>query len=193
MLAEQVPLRDSAGDVASAGACFTGAEIVSRFRDQITRCASEFASSYDDRQDLAAEICLALLRYREDIQYPTQFVRTVARNLAINRCVYGSRAWEVAETDLRESTLDDPSVPLVEYVRSKNSAQPDPSIGVEARDTLIRLEQKLAPSEKRCYELLKQGFEQEDLPRLMGITKQAISKLMQSIRRKYLALEREEI
>ena len=193
MSADQVPLRDSAKDSSPIDSCSTGAEVISQYRDYIARCASEFVSSYDDRQDLAAEIHLVLLRYRRPIEYPAQFVRTVARNLAINRCVYGSGAWEVSESEFGESVADGSSIPFVEYLRSKDLLGPDPSFSIQARDTLIRLEKMLSPSEKRCYDFLKQGFEQEDLSELIGITKQAVSKLIQSIRRKFLVIDGEDI
>ena len=192
MSAPGVSLRDSADGIAPVALCLTGAEVVTKFSDYIGRCASEFTSSYDDRQDLAGEIRLALLSYPKGVSYPSQFVRTVARNLAINRYAYGSRAWEVTETEICELSVDDSSVPFVEYMRSRESLANDPSLSIEMRDTLLQVEKRLSPSEKHCYQLLKQGFEQEDIPQFLGISKQAVSKIIHSIRRKYLRVEREE-
>ena len=53
------------------------------------------------------------------------------------------------------------------------------------RDTLDRLLRRLTPAELKCYGLLKEGHEQKDLPGIMGVSRQAVSKILTSIRRKY--------
>jgi len=60
------------------------------------------------------------------------------------------------------------------------------------RDTLDRLLERLTPAETRCYELLKNGYEQRDLARTLGISRQAASKFLRSIRNKFKELEQED-
>ena len=60
-------------------------------------------------------------------------------------------------------------------------------------DTLDRLLRRLTPAELKCYELLKEGHEQRDLPGIMGVSRQAVSKILTSMRRKYEELESEDL
>lgn len=52
------------------------------------------------------------------------------------------------------------------------------------------MESMLSPSERRCYDLMCQGYEQRDLPALLGVSRQAVSRMVASIRRKYLNIEK---
>ena len=80
---------------------------------------------------------------------------------------------------------DKPIFHLRTFIRvtTKNLALNSLRVGAGLWETV---ESKLADSADY------QGLEQEDLPKLIGISKQAVSKVMASIRRKYLALERED-
>ncbi len=182
--AAQASLRDNCIEIT-----YSGNQIVDKYCELINKCARENSKSYDEWQDLAAETRLALLSYPEQIKHPAQFIRIVTRNIAINRKSYGCEAWETPESEF--CYTDESTTPLVEFIQSKSQTEIDPMRTLELRDTLLRMEERLTASEKRCYQLLKKGFEQEDLARLMGISKQAVSKLIMSIRRKFLTAESE--
>ena len=47
----------------------------------------------------------------------------------------------------------------------------------------------LSPAERRCYELMRQGYEQRDLPALLSVSRQAVSRMVSSMRRKYMDVE----
>jgi len=51
------------------------------------------------------------------------------------------------------------------------------------------MERKLTAKERVCYDLLRDGHDRADLPRLLGITRQRTCQLLASIRRKYLEEE----
>lgn len=145
-------------------------------------CAREFAADYNDQQDLASEALLAVLHYKDDIQFPMQFLRRTIRNLWIDRSrSIGSREltgyeWETATGDLRAE--------LVQPI--------DPCEQLILRDTIEQMESILSPAERRCYELMREGYEQRDLHALLSISRQAVSKMVSSIRGKYLNIERSE-
>lgn len=133
-------------------------------------CARQFARDYNDQQDLTSQAILAALQYGKPILYPKQFLRTTIRNLAVSRA--RSRVW--CSQELASDAI----------CESENAAGLCPNLILS--DTLSRLETMLTSSELRCYRLLCQGFEQRDLPRLLNISRQAVSQILLSIRRKYL-------
>lgn len=143
-------------------------------------CAREFSADYNDQQDLASEALLAVLRYGNEIEFPKQFLRHTIRNLWIDRTrSIGTREltgyeWETSLGDLRADLLDEHC---------------DPCEHVILRDNIERMESMLSPAEHRCYELMRQGYEQRDLPVLLCISRQAVSRMVSSIRRKYLRVE----
>lgn len=143
-------------------------------------CAREFAANYNDQQDLASEALLAVLRYRDDIRFPMQFLRRTIRNLWIDRSrSMGAQEltgceWETSLGDLRADLFDQPR---------------DPCEHLILRDTIDRMVCMLSPAELRCYELMRQGYEQRDLPVLLSISRQAVSRIVSSMRRKYLDVE----
>lgn len=142
-------------------------------------CAREFSPDYNDQQDLAAEALLAVLRYRDAIRFPKQFLRRTIRNLCIDR----SRSigkWEITGLDW-EISLDD--------LFDDSGLPGNPCEHLILRDTIERVESVLSPAEFRCYQLMRQGYEQSDLPALLGISRQAVSRVVSSIRRKYLNIE----
>ncbi|HET6455156.1 MAG TPA: hypothetical protein VFI02_12185 [Armatimonadota bacterium] len=143
----------------------------------IADCAARCAADYDQREDLISDTVTALLEYDGHIEHPKGFIRTTVRNLAINQGVVGPGAREISNSDLdlegdqcSEINLSDLSV---------------------LRDTLDHLLERLTPAEAGCYNLLKAGYEQRDLPKLLGISRQTAFKLLAGIRRKYLSLEME--
>mgnify|MGYP000855178065 FL=1 len=140
----------------------------------------QISVNYDERQDLISDTVRALLEYDRPIEYPKSFIWTTVRRLAINRGCVGAGAREFSNSD---GVIEaDPA-----------ETQAGPSETVILRDTLERLLKRLTPAEMRCYELLKDGYEQRDLPKLMGVSRQAISKLLNAIRRKYEELESEDL
>lgn len=145
----------------------------------IAQCAKRSADSYDEREDLVSDTVKALLEYDKQIEHPRSFIRTTVRRLATNRACVGAGARELNNSEL--------GVEMESVV-----AETELSVSVIIRDTLQRLLQSLTPAEARCYELLKAGYEQRDLPRLLGISRQAVSKLLAGIRWKYEVLELED-
>jgi DNA-directed RNA polymerase specialized sigma24 family protein len=143
-------------------------------------CAREFSADYNDQQDLASEALLTVLRYKDNIQYPMQFLRRTIRNLCIDRSrSIGMREltgyeWETSLGDLRADLLDQHC---------------DPCEHLILRDTIERMESMLSPAEIRCYELMRQGYEQRDLPGLLRVSRQAVSRIVCSMRQKYLVVE----
>ncbi len=138
-------------------------------------CAREFSPDYNDQQDLASEALLAVLRYQDPIEFPKQFLRRTIRNLCIDRSrSIGSRELVGADVNIQPDCRQacDPCEQLI------------------LRDTIERMASILSPAESRCYGLMLQGYEQSDLPALLGISRQAVSRMIASIRRKYLAVER---
>lgn len=140
-------------------------------------CAREFSADYNDQQDFASEGLLAILRYKGDIRFPMQFLRRTIRNLWIDR----SRS-----TGARELTGCEWEVFPGESHADLAYERCDPSECLILRDTIERMELMLSPAERRCYELMRKGYEQRDLPELLEISRQAVSKTVSSIRRKYL-------
>lgn len=143
-------------------------------------CAREFCSDYNNQQDLASRTLLAALQYNEVIQFPEQFMRKTARNLAINHArSVGARELTGCqqESALHNACLREAGLAL------------DPCSHLILSDTLSRMERELTPSELRCYRLLCEGYEQRDLPRLLGVSRQAVSRILASIRGKYLAAD----
>ena len=143
----------------------------------IADCAARCAANYDQREDLISDTIAALLGYGGHIEHPRGFIRTTVRNLAINQGCVGPGAWEISNLGL---DLEDDQCSEIDLS--------DLSI---IRDTLDHLLERLTPGEAGCYNLLKAGYEQRDLPKLLGISRQAASKLVAGIRRKYLSLEME--
>ena len=143
-------------------------------------CAREFSADYNDQQDFASEGLLAILRYKGDIRFPMQFLRRTIRNLWIDRSrSTGTREltgyeWEASLGDLHSDLAYKPC---------------DPCERLVLRDTIERMELMLSPAEHRCYELMRKGYEQRDLPELLEISRQAVSRMIISIRRKYLDIE----
>ena len=143
-------------------------------------CAREFSADYNDQQDLASEALLAVLLYAGDIQYPRQFLRMTIRNLCIDRSrSIGARElngieWETLIGRLDSDLVHDPC---------------DPSEHLALRETIERMESSLSPGEHRCYDLMRRGYEQRDLPGLLSVSRQAVSRMIASIRRKYLRIE----
>jgi hypothetical protein len=138
---------------------------------------------------LVSAVLLGLLQYEKQIAYPEQFVRVMTRNLAINRSRSGASLYEVVESDISsDSGTGEASV-----VSDQIDAASVPVNYVLLKDTLVRLESMLSPAEARCYFLLKAGLEQEDLPSRLGVTRQAVGKIIKEIRRKYMLLESEEV
>ena len=136
--------------------------------------ARQFARDYNDQQDLTSQALLATLQYGKPILYPKQFLWTTIRNLALS----------YARGRLRcDQELNFDAIP-----ESENAAGLCPNLILS--DTLSRLETMLTSSELRCYRLLRQGLEQRDLPRLLSISRQAVSQILLSIRRKYLDADR---
>jgi len=144
----------------------------------IADCAARCAADYDQREDLISDTVTALLEYDGHIEHPKGFIRTTVRNLAINQGVVGPGAREISNVDL---DLEDEERAEMELC--------DLNI---IRDTLNRLMERLTPSEAVCYSLLKAGYEQRDLPGLLGISRQAVSKLVVGIRQEYMSLEEED-
>lgn len=142
-------------------------------------CAREFSRDYNDQQDLASQGLLAALQYKGDIFFPRQFMRLTIRNLAINH------AKSVGAREI-------PACDREDLWASHGQSESDPCDRLILSDTLGRMECALTPAERRCYELLRTGYEQRDLPRLLNVSRQAVSQLLQSIRRKYLAAEHAE-
>lgn len=157
-----------------------GRDVAVRYRDLISRCAKAHSDCYDDEQELMSSVTLRLLQYPKPIEYPEQFVRVMARNLAINKSRTGSGLWEIVESEMSDETAGE---------TGKAAPSPQSSGLVEQillKETLVRLERMLSPAEAKCYKLLKDGFEQADLPEKLGVSRQAVSKLMKEIRRKFL-------
>lgn len=149
------------------------------WRGYIADCAEHYAGSYDERQDLISDTVRALLEYRKPIDHPKTFIWTTVRRLAINRGCVGAGAREFSNTeDLIEADAAEDPMRLSETVI--------------LRDTLARFLERLTPAEKGCYALLKAGFEQRDLPGLMSVSRQAVSKLLTSMRGKFEDLEAED-
>jgi len=147
---------------------------IQELRAIASACARQFARDYNDQQDLTSQAILAVLQYGKPVLYPKQFLRTTVRNLAIG----SARA---RERHGHEHALD-------AATESRNHTDPCRSLIVS--DALGRLEMALTPSELRCYRLLCQGFERRDLPRLLNISRQAVSQILQSIRKKYADADR---
>lgn len=144
----------------------------------IADCAARCAADYDQREDLISDTVTALLEYDGHIEHPKGFIRTTVRNLAINQGVVGPGAREISNVDLDLENEERAEMELC-----------DLNI---IRDTLNRLMERLTPSEAVCYSLLKAGYEQRDLPGLLGISRQAVSKLVVGIRQEYMSLEEED-
>lgn len=144
----------------------------------IADCAARCAADYDQREDLISDTIAALLEYHGRIEHPRGFIRTTVTNLAINRGCVGPGAWEISNLDLD-----------LEDGQCSEIGLSDLSV---IRDTLDQLLERLTPAEAGCYNLLKAGYEQRDLPTFLGISRQAASKLIAGIRRKYLSLEMED-
>ena len=155
-------------------------EVVDRWRAYISDCAAQYSGGYDERQDLISDAVRALLEYDKPIEHPRSFIWTTVRRLAINRGSVGAGARELSNADdVIDAEIEDAELPFSETVI--------------LRDTLERLLSRLTRAELTCYDLLKLGYEQRDLPGLMGISRQAVSKLMNAIRRKYENLEAEDL
>ena len=151
-----------------------------QWRRYISDCAEQYAGNYDERQDLISDTVRALLEYERPIDHPKSFIWTTVKRLAINRGCVGSGARELSNAEVlidADSTESQTGLPET----------------VILRDTLERLLVRLTPAEMRCYELLAAGNEQRDLPAVMGTSRQAASKLLTSIRRKYEELEAEDL
>ena len=144
----------------------------------IANCAARFATDYNEREDLISDTIAALLEYHGHIEHPRGFIRTTVRNLAINQGCVGPGAREISNVDL---DLEDKERAEMELC--------DLNI---IRDTLDRLMERLTPSEAECYNLLRAGYEQRDLPRLLRVSRQAVSKLVAGIRQEYMSLEEED-
>ncbi len=151
-----------------------------RWRRYIADCAEQYSGSYDERQDLIADAVHALLEYGKPIEHPRSFIWTTVRRLAINRGCVGAGAREFSNAD---------TVMEADIAEERSGLQET----VILRDTLRRLLKRLTPTEMKCYDLLKEGYEQKDLPELMGVSRQAVSKLLCAIRRKYEDLESEDL
>ena len=152
------------------------ASTIEEMRAMALAYARAFSHDYNDQQDLTSQAILAVLQYRKPILYPKQFLRTTIRNLAVSRARSRVRCSQELAFD--------------SIFESENSAALCPNLILS--DTLSRLESELTPSELRSYRLLCQGFEQRDLPRLLNVSRQAVSQTILSIRRKYLDVEAEE-
>lgn len=149
------------------------------WRSYIADCAEHCAGSYDERQDLISDTVRAILEYGKPIEHPKTFIWTTVRRLAINHGRVGAGAREFSNTeDLIEADPSEDPMRLSETVI--------------LRDTLARFLKRLTHAEAGCYELLEAGFEQRDLPGLMGVSRQAVSKLLTSMRSKYEDLEAED-
>ena len=151
-----------------------------QWRRYIADCAEQYSVNYDERQDLISDAVRALLEYGKPIEHPKSFIWTTVRRLAINRGCVGAGAREFSNAD----TMFEDDI-----------AEPQPGFPetIILRDTLDRLLVRLTPAELACYEILKEGHEQRDLPGIMGVSRQAISKMLTAIRRKYEALESEDL
>lgn len=142
-------------------------------------CAREFSRDYNEQQDLASEALLAVLSYQDEIRFPRQFLRRTIRNLCIDRSrSIGSRELTGCEW---ESSLD--------HLCADPDQSCDPCEHLMLLDSIERMESMLSPAERRCYELMRQGYEQRDLPSLLNVSRQAVSRMVASIRRKYLSTE----
>lgn len=157
-----------------------GFRVDDRWRSYIANCADQYSANYDERQDLISDAVHALLEYGKPIEHPRSFIWTTVRRLAINRGCVGAGAREFSNSD----------VVLDANIIEERSGLTETVI---LRDTLERLLARLTPAEMKCYGLLKDGYEQKDLPRIMGVSRQAVSKLLRAIRRKYEELESEDL
>lgn len=165
----------------------SGCEVATEYRDLIYRCAKANSGCYDDEQELVSSVTLGLLQYSKPITYPEQFVRVMARNYAINRYRTGARQWEVVESEMND-ILDGESDSSELIQHDSNASTPVDQVLL--KDTLVRLEGILTPAESKCYTLLKAGYGQEDLPLQLGVTRQAVSKIIKEIRRKFTMIDR---
>ena len=165
--------------------------LCSQMQEYIRSCAAQYSRNSDDREDLYLDIVVRLLEYPERVQHAKQFIRTTARNLAINRSRIGSRYWEVTESQLASADDDDIDLSL-ESLAAVRPGETDPVHTIVLQDTLLRMEECLLPSEKRVYSLLQEGYQQSDLAQLLAVSKQAVSKVIHSIREKFLAAEATE-
>lgn len=151
-----------------------------QWRRYIADCAEQYSVNYDERQDLISDAVRALLEYGKPIEHPKSFIWTTVRRLAINRGCVGANAREFSNAD-------------VLFEEDIAEARSGLSETIILRDTLDRLLRRLTPGELKCYELLKEGHEQRDLPGIMGVSRQAVSKILTSMRRKYEELESEDL
>lgn len=165
--------------------------LCSQMQGYIRSCAAQYSRNSDDREDLYLDIVVRLLEYPERVQHAKQFIRTTARNLAINRSRIGSRYWEITESGLTPADDDSVDLPLESRAAVKPT-ETDPLDTMILQDTLLRMEECLLPSEKRVYSLLQEGYQQSDLAQLLAVSKQAVSKVIHSIREKFLAAEATE-
>lgn len=151
-----------------------------QWRRYIADCAEQYSGNYDERQDLVSDAVRALLEYEKPIEHPKSFIWTTVRRLAINRGCVGAGAREFSNAD----TVFEDDIAVSRQALSET---------VILRDTLERLLVRLTPTELACYEMLKEGHEQKELAGIMGVSRQAVSKLLTSIRRKYEELESEDL
>lgn len=150
-----------------------------KWQSYITACAERSAPTYDERQDLISDTMAALLEYKGPIRHPRGFIRTTVTNLAINRKRIGAGAWEQCDSDIGAELDDIPAEVEIANI-------------IIIRDTLGRLLEQLTPAQSRCYDLLRAGYDQRDLPERLGVSRQAVSKLLAQMRRKFEELEAED-
>lgn len=165
-----------------------GSQVAEEYRSYLIACAAQFCRSYDDREELVSRVILALLEYDKPILHPHKFIRITTKNLALNSARVGSGLWETVESEIADSAEADDYKNLCS---NDGGADADTETVVVLKDTLLRLEDKLSPGERRCYELLKAGLEQRDLAKALGISRQGVYKILRSIRRKYELADRE--
>lgn len=165
-----------------SGQSMVGREVAEAFRDYLASCAAQYSRSYDDREELISRVVIALLEYAKPIQHPRKFIRVTAKNLALNSARVGCGLWETVESEIAD-------LQEVEKMARTSLHEPLDESSTEnvvvLKDTLLRLEGMLSPAERRCYQLLKEGLEQRDLARLLGISRQGVYKILRSIRKKY--------
>ncbi len=161
---------------------FDGRQVAEQYRDYLETCASQYCRSYDDREELISRVIVALLEYENPISHPKKFIRITTKNLALNAMRVGSGLWETVESEIADSEIAEESGRRA--IEESDSGVRTETV-VLLKDTLLRLQEMLSPSERRCYELLKKGLEQRDLAKAMGISRQGVCKLLKSIRKKY--------
>ena len=125
-----------------------GRRVAELYGDYISACAARFRRSYDDREELASRVILTLLEYERPISHPHKFIRIVTKNLALNSTRVGSGVWEIVESEMAgASPGEDFRSPL-----DASDSEPPMEQAVLLKDTLIRMEEKLSPAERRCYD-----------------------------------------